>query len=143
MSTTTKRIRQHPELEVIRVAFKEEPTNISFAILKKLRGYYKLTDSDLILLRTIRGVAAAMPELSWDRGKKGRTHSFICSMMNAGYQCTHPAVGSTRGSRTSLASVLVWLHEHPTFRSHHWSTANVIKRMEAKTLQPLKREPFQ
>ena len=136
-----QKVRKHAELDEIRSLIQEEPTPITPEILKKLRAYYGLKNESLTALRSIRGVGAAMPELSWDNGTKGRSHSFIASMQNAGYRCTHPAEPGQRGNRTSLASVLVWLHEHPTFRSQDWTTANVKARM--KTLKPLKREVFQ
>ena len=88
------------------------------ALLRK--HFPSLKNADLTALRSKRGVAAAIPYTS-ARGKRGRCHAYIVAMQLAGYEMTN-------GRLTTLESVLLWLLEHPDFRSSRWrSQAHVLK----------------
>ena len=95
-------------------------------------------DSDFLQLVSIRKAASLIPHTSVRKDgteKTGRSHSYISSMMNAGYIPTH-------GRNTMFGTVLLWLAEHPDFNSHDWATKRVEEGIRTKTRKPLARIPL-
>ena len=117
----------------------EQPALTPKLIAAVRRNFPNLRKDELTALRTMRAVAAAIPHISTSRTtgetRTGRTHSYVCSMLNAGYRFTN-------GRLTTLGSVIVWLLEHPAFTSSAWATKRVEAAIKAGTHQPVPRIPL-
>ncbi len=139
--TTKNRKPRHPEaIAEIRALFAEVQQPLTREVIRALRKHFPMfkRDSDFLQLVSIRKAASLIPHTSIRKDgtqKTGRSHSYISSMMNAGFIPTH-------GSSTMFGSVLLWLAEHPGFNSHDWATKRVEEGIRKKTRKPLPRVPL-
>lgn len=132
--------RTRDDIQNIREMIEQEQPALSPKLIKIVRrAFPDLKANELTALRTMRGVAAAIPHLSTSRAtgetRTGRTHSYVCSMLNAGYRFTN-------GRLTTLGSAIVWLLEHPEFTSSAWTTKRVEAAIKAGKHQPVPRIPL-
>lgn len=132
--------RTRDDIQNIRDMIEQEQPALSPKLIAAVRSAFpQLDKAELTALRTMRGVAAAIPHFSTSRltgeTRTGRTHSYVCSMLNAGYRFTN-------GRLTTLGSVIVWLLEHPAFTSSAWATKRVEAAIKSGTHQPVPRIPL-
>lgn len=132
--------RDPEAIEEIRAMFAEKPQPLTRAVMRALRNHYPRfkRDSDFLQIVSIRKAASLIPHTAKRKDgseRTGRSHSYISSMMNAGFTPTH-------GRSTMFGAVLLWLAEHPDFNSHDWATKRVEEGIRNKSRKPLARVPI-